>query len=211
MPTRTNGVTAQSLAALDPLLRVTQDITAVEEVRRRAAADIALFFLPHYLGRRTKKRKKFPADEFGFAVDPKRARELRDLDLELGCLVVGVSRGGKQIPRLLRKKSAPCRLAEQRSSGSCKALHPRNTSGKTLEQDGALSGTRLLDRDKEALRHLARRRANKNVLTAEEDAEEAHLTARVAAFLNGPEEVARKHLGQLEEKDRAFGNGWGRP
>lgn len=212
LPTRTNGVTAQSLAALDPLLRVTQDITAVEEVRRRAAADIALFFLPHYLGRRTKKRKKFPADEFGFAVDPKHARELRDLDLELGCLVVGVSRGRKSSPAAFAKKVSTLQARRAEIERELQSPPPEKYFGeKHVEQDGALSRDSLLDRDKEALRHFARRRANKNVLTAEEDAEEAHLTARVAAFLNGPEEVARKHLGQLEEKDRAFGNGWGRP
>ncbi|MGO9684193.1 MAG: hypothetical protein ACLPTZ_16710 [Beijerinckiaceae bacterium] len=208
----TNGITAQSLAALDPLLRITQDITAAEAVRRRAAADIALLFLPHYLGRRTKKRKKFLADEFGFAVDPKHARELRDLDLELECLVIGVSRGRKASPAAFAKKVSTLQARQAEIERELQSPPPEKYyREKYVEQDGTLFRVSLPDQDQATLRRFARRRANKSVLSAEEDTREAHLTARVAAFLNGPEEVARKHLRQLQEKDRAFRTSSGRP
>jgi hypothetical protein len=221
--TRTNGVTAQSLAALDPLLCVAQDITAAEVVRRQAAADIALFFLPHYLGRRTKKRKKFPADEFGFAVDPQRARELRDLYLELGCLAIGVSRGRKAGPDAFAKKVSTLQARRAEIERELQSAPPERYSREKYveqqkygEQDGSLPRVSLLkvsafDQDRKTLRYFAQCRANKTVLSAEQDAKEVHLTARVAAFLNGPEEVARHRLRQLEEKDRAFRNGLGRP
>jgi hypothetical protein len=211
-PTRPNGISAQSLAALDPLLRVAQDVTAAEAARRQAAADIAIFFLPHYLGRRTKKRKKFPADEFGFAVDPNRARELRDLNLELKWLAVGVSRGRKASPEAFAKKVSALQARRAEIERELQSPPPETYfREKYVEQEDSTFRVSSVDRDKASLRHFGQCRANKSVLSDEDDATEAHLTARVAAFLNGPEEVARKRLRQLEDKHRVFRSGAGQP
>jgi hypothetical protein len=54
--------------------------------RREAASQIAEFFLPKHTGGKKPRRGKFPPDEFGFAVDPEVARELRDSKMKLSCL-----------------------------------------------------------------------------------------------------------------------------
>jgi hypothetical protein len=76
---------ATTFARLDLLLSIVRDQAASEAGRRRAASDIAEFFLPKAHGR---KRTKFPPDEFGFSVDPQLAKEFRDIRWKVACLVL---------------------------------------------------------------------------------------------------------------------------
>jgi hypothetical protein len=210
-PSHTSGasvptVTAQSLAALDPLLRIAQDITAAQPIRRKAAVDIALFLLPRYLGRRTKKWKRFPKDEFGFEVDPKLAKEFRDLHWELKSLRRGGSPGRKASAEAFAKKARTLRARIGEIERGLMSPPPE-TYFREKGRD-SFDETRIrpsaLDQDLATLKHFDARRTQKIVFSAEEDAIEAHVTARGAAFVNGPEQVARKRLQALEQKDGAF-------
>ena len=58
--------TATTFARLDLLLSIVRDEAVTEAGRRKAASELAEFFLPKSPGW---KRIKFPADEFGFSVD----------------------------------------------------------------------------------------------------------------------------------------------
>ncbi len=64
---------------LDVWLSIAQDAAAAPAARRKAAAQVAECLLPKYFGRKKSLRGKFPADEYGFVIDPRLARELRDL------------------------------------------------------------------------------------------------------------------------------------
>ena len=75
--------TATTFARLDLLLSIVRSEAVTEAGRRKAASELAEFFLPKSLGR---KRIKFPADEFGFSVDPQLAKEFRDIRWEIACL-----------------------------------------------------------------------------------------------------------------------------
>jgi hypothetical protein len=75
---------AKTLGGCENLIGVARELTAPRKVRRKAASEIAVIFLPKYPGRkRTARRTKFPADEYGFVIDPKIARELRDAKFRL--------------------------------------------------------------------------------------------------------------------------------
>ena len=63
--------TATTFARLDLLLSIVRSEAVTEAGRRKAASELAEFFLPKRLAR---KRIKFPADEFGFSVDAQLAR-----------------------------------------------------------------------------------------------------------------------------------------
>ena len=75
--------TATTFARLDLLLSIVRSEAVKEAGRRKAASELAEFFLPKSLGR---KRIKFPADEFGFSLDPQLAKEFRDIRWEIACL-----------------------------------------------------------------------------------------------------------------------------
>jgi hypothetical protein len=202
-PTWSHGVTTQALAALDPLLRLVQDICADQEVRRKAAADIALYFLPHYLGRRTKKRKRFPEDEFGFEVAPDLARELRDLKLELRSIDPNRGRGRKASPDAFAKKVSAMQARIAEIEGGLDNPRPDKywREGDYIE-DGRTLKMSHLENDQIALGYFAKRRKRKIPLSPDDDAREAHLTARVAGFLNAPEELARPRREELKQKDK---------
>ena len=85
---------ATTFARLDLLLNIVRDEAATEIGHRRAASEIAEFVLPKTHGR---KRIKFPADEFGFSVDPQLAKEFRDIRWEIACM--GRLRVGKKALR----------------------------------------------------------------------------------------------------------------
>jgi hypothetical protein len=91
-----------TFARMDLLLSIVRDQAASEAGHRRAASDIAEFFLPKAHGR---KRTKFPADEFGFSVDPQLAKEFRDIRWEMACLVLEKDR---LPPATFAKKVSQC-------------------------------------------------------------------------------------------------------
>ena len=72
--------------ALELLLSITQDATALPAERRMAASEVAEYFLPKNPRGKKPRRGKFVPDEYGFVVDPDLARELRDNRLRLACL-----------------------------------------------------------------------------------------------------------------------------
>ena len=49
--------------------------------RRRAASELAQYFLPKKPSQKKSRRGNFAPDQYGFVVDPNEARELRDTKL----------------------------------------------------------------------------------------------------------------------------------
>ena len=198
--TSTNGVAAgartPAVAAtmLDVFWSIAQDATVTPAERRKAASQAALHLLPKYFGRKKSRRGKFPADEYGFAIDPKLARELRDLKLQLSCL--------PQLKKLTaytiaqRATKLQIRIGEIQQSLQCPC-----PSGYGLKQ---------IQGDQERVKILNQRRAAKIIFPREEDAEEAHRMARLDSFLESPEIAARTRLTDLRQKKRTADLG-GRP
>jgi len=182
-----------TFARLDLLMSIVRDQVATEAGRRRAASEIAEFFLPKTRGR---KRIKFPADEFGFSVDPELAKEFRDIRWNIACLAL---KRNKLPPDAFSKKVSKlqARLAAIRQ-----VLKPPDPSKYTK---------RALRLDEERLEILRERRATNAVFSPEEDMEEAHRMVRLASFLAGPERVARSQLEKLHQKHMAFKRGAGPP
>ena len=63
--------------------------------------------------------------------------------------------------------------------------------------------------DKDRVIYFLRQREAKNTLTEKEEAEEAHRSARVDSFDQGPESAARQRLSILRDKARIFKNASG--
>ena len=82
---RDGAIAAKAGLATDLLLAVAQDTAANPADRRKAASQVAEFFLPKNAGGKKLRRGKFPPDEYGFVVDPKLATELRDSRTRTAC------------------------------------------------------------------------------------------------------------------------------
>ena len=80
------AIAAKAGLATDLLFAIARDTTAKAAFRRKAASQIAEFFLPKDTRGKKPRRGKFPPDEYGFVVDPELAREVRDSQLKLSCL-----------------------------------------------------------------------------------------------------------------------------
>ncbi len=78
--------TAVNFAVLPVLFSIAQDSATIAAERRRAASELAQYFLPKNPTKKKSRRGNFPPDEYGFVVDPGLARQLRDTKLELACL-----------------------------------------------------------------------------------------------------------------------------
>jgi hypothetical protein len=178
-------------APLDLLISIVRDEATTEAGRRRAASEIAEFFLPRIHG---PKRIRFPADEFGFSVDPQLAKEFRDIRWNIACSAI---KGKKLPPDTFAMKVAKlqARLKEIRQ-----VLQPPDPSKYTKQ------ATKL---DEERLEILSRQRATNAIFSPEEDMEEAHRMARLASFHAGPEAVARSRLDELHQKHMACKRGGG--
>jgi uncharacterized protein (UPF0147 family) len=203
--TATKSVASVGLAPLpmlDLLLRIVQDATATPTERRKAAAEAARFLLPKNPEPKKLRRGKFPADEYGFSVDPNLARELRDAKLQLGCLRLS---SRKLTPYAMAKKASKlqARIKEIQESLQCPCPSKYSL---TYTVDGAEVPGEIV-RDKERLTILMKRHAEKKTFTAAEDLEEAIRMARYDSFLVGPEMAAGKRLTKLREKKRAADNG----
>jgi hypothetical protein len=64
------AIAAKPGVATDMLFAIAQDTAASAADRRKAASQIAEFFLPKHAGGKKPRRGKFPPDEYGFVVDP---------------------------------------------------------------------------------------------------------------------------------------------
>jgi hypothetical protein len=181
--------------ALELLLSIAQDATALPAERRKAATEVAEYFLPRNSGGRKSRRGKIPPDECGFAVDQALARDLRDNKLWLACLP-------------LAKKLTPYAVAQRATE-----LQTRIRAIQESLQCPCPSkyGLNEVKRDSERLDSFGRRRVSRKILTFEEDMEDAHRTARYDSFWKGPEIAARQRLADLREKKRGADQGYGEP
>lgn len=184
---------ATTFARLDLLLSIVRDEAATEAGRRRAASEIAEFFLPKTHGR---KRIKFSADEFGFSVDPQLAKEFRDIRWEIACLAY---KRNKLPPDAFAKKVSKLYA---RLNAIRQVLQPPDPSKYTKQ---------ALKLDEERLETLRKKRATNAIFSPEEDVEEARRMVRIESFLAGPEKIARARLENLRQKKRAFDKGYGVP
>jgi hypothetical protein len=119
-------------------------------------------------------------DEYGFVIDPVAAREIRDHYVEMDRLICAGNFLGTEAQNKLEDQ-----IAEKK-----KALAVECPTGYT-----ALEARE----DRKRIENLHRKRAWQRPfkLTAEEDAEEAHLFARLAAYEATPEAQARKRISNL--------------
>jgi hypothetical protein len=187
---------ATNLLMLPVLLSIVQEEATQPAERRKAAAELALYFLPKKPAQKKSKCGNFIADQYGFVVDPDVARELRDTKLELA----GLSKR-KLTPHALAKKATKfqARIKELQDSLQCPCPSTYSLHDK---YNGADVDGQIL-RDCDRLKNLGQRRAAKQVLTPEEDLEEAICTARHDSYVKGPEAVAKQRLAKLREKNHA--------
>lgn len=180
------GTPAVIVVTLDVLLSIAQDAAAAPAGRRKAASQVAEYLLPKYFGRKKSRRDKFPADECGFVIDPRLARELRDLKLQLSCLPPSKRRTPYVLAQAVTKIQARISEIRQSLQSPCPSRY----------------GLKEIGRDQERIKILNLRRAAKTIFPPEEDAEEAHRMARLDSFIEGPELAARKRLTDLRQKQR---------
>ena len=120
-------------------------------------------------------------DQYGFAVDPALARRLRDLVRPPQLASAGAHNGhGEAIA-----KERDAKLAEEKKTLRCAPTY----------------GGADAKRDRQRLDELAHIRKAR-VLTAEEDAEEIHLTARALSYENSTEYAEREALRRERDRDR---------
>ena len=184
---------ATTFARLDLLLSIVRDQAASEAGRRRAASDIAEFFLPKAHGR---KRTKFPPDEFGFSVDPQLAKEFRDIRWKIACLLLEKD---KLSPEAFAKRVGKCFA---RLNAIRLVLQP---------PDPSKYSKKAFELDKERVRSLGERRASKDILGPEADMEEARRIVRLESCRAWPEKADRARLEELRQKKLAFDKGFGVP
>jgi hypothetical protein len=185
---KSNKDVATTFARLDLLLNIVRE---TEAGRRKAASEVAEFFLPKTHGR---KRIKFPTDEFGFSVDPQLAKEFRDIRWEIACLA---HKRNKLPQDAFAKKVSKlyARLEEIRQ-----VLQP---------PDPSKYSKKAFEFDEERLKALRERRASNAIFGPEEDMEEARRMVRLESCLAWPEKANRARLEELHQKKRAFDKGFG--
>jgi hypothetical protein len=122
-------------------------------------------------------------DEYGFVIDPAAARALRDDDVEEYRLICTGKFLGTEAARKFRD-----RIAEKKKALANGVECPRGYTALDARED------------EKRVESLQRKRVSQrpHKLTAEEDAEEAHLIARVAVYHHtSPEAQARKRIYEL--------------
>ena len=180
------------LATLDGLFSIAQDTTVPTDQRRKAASAAAQHFLPKEPGIK-RWWVNAPADEYGFAITPQIAAEYRDSKFELRRWTNSGS-NSPAISRKAEKLRARMQAILHRLQCPCPSLY-----GMTERQ-----------RDKDRVIYFLQQREAKNPLTEKEEAEEAHRSARVDSFDQGPESAARQRLDILRDKARISKNAFGR-
>ena len=176
----------KAFPALELLLSIAQDTTALAAERRKAASEVAAYFLLKYAGGKKSRRRKFPPDDCGFVVDPNLAMELRDCKLRLASL-----RFAKKVTPLtvaLRARKIQARIMAIQESLQCPCP--------------SKYGHAMIERDRVVLESFRLKRRAQEILTIEEDLEEARRMARYDSFWLGPEIAARRRLAPLRGKRR---------
>lgn len=157
--------------------------------RRKAALEAAQHFLPKITSDGA-ERSRAVADEVGFVISPKMTREYRDSRLQL-----------RQLPRSRGYNAAA--IAQKRRKLQARM---ENILWRLLAPCPSRYGKVENSADRQRLIHFAGRRDAGMAFTEEEDAEEAHVRARVDCLEAGPERTARRHLLELKERARPCKN-----
>jgi hypothetical protein len=186
---------ARTFALLDFPLSIAQDATATPAERRKAASEVAEYFLPKKTGGTKSPHKKFPPDEYGFVVDPDLARELRDNKWRLASLPLAQNITPYAVAQTASKLQMRIRAIQQTLQCPCPSKY----------------GLEEIERDRQRLNSFGLRRKSRDILTFKEDKEEAHRIARYDSFWEGPEIAARQRLADLREKKRGADKGYMRP
>jgi hypothetical protein len=197
------AVETMSPAARDALLGVVSDASASAKARRKAAMNLATYFLPK---KPVNKRWRFTADECGFAINAEIAREYRAIDFELRDLKRQPSRDFPEIAQRIRKLQARFDAIRQRlQCPPPKDDGDEDTIRQRLQGPPPIGyGDKELLEDWTRLETFARKRKAGIALSTEEDAEEAHRNARFDCYAEGPEQTARRRRQQLEAADKYF-------
>ena len=172
-----------SLQALDSLIGVVQDVTAVPKARRKAALKIAEFLLPKAI-----KKPKLLPDEYGFKVSPKLASHYRDIQIELSTLK---KEPASKIPAVAEKINK----LKARSDAILRQLQvpcPTKYSDEHAFEDYL----RVID--------FMRLRENKIELSEKQASEEAHLRVRLDVFWASPEMIWRERRKVLQRAEAWF-------
>jgi hypothetical protein len=167
------------------LFAIVQDAGAAAKGRRKAAAKLAAHLAPM---KPANKRWRFEADECGFAINAEIAKEYRELDFELQELRGRPDRALPTIAKIIRKLEA--KHAEIVARLECPA-------------PGVYSLAQIWN-DRLRLAAYARKREDGIVLSAAEDADEAHRKTRLDCYVDGPEQSARRYRMELERAERNF-------
>jgi hypothetical protein len=117
---------ATTFATLDLLLSIAKDAAATPAERRKAAAQLAEYFLPKNPRGRNRRRGRFPKDEYGFGVDPVLALELRDSKLRLDCLSLSNKLTPYNVAQRARKNQARIRAIQQSLECPCPSKYGVN-------------------------------------------------------------------------------------
>ena len=170
---------------LPVLFGILQDQDAGDHERRRCASTIAQYFLPIQSNAKRLRRNAPAPDECGFVVDPDLARELRDLKLELACLpLASKKRSPYLVAQMSMKLQGRMRAIQEALECPCPSKyrltrHVSNGHGGDVVLDGEIA------EDASRIESFRIRRAEKQILTLEEDLEEAIRTARYDSYLLG--------------------------
>jgi hypothetical protein len=181
---------------VDSFLGIVQDVAAAPEARRTAALKIAQTLLP-----KIAKKTKVHPDEYGFRINPNLARLYRDTVGEARSIARKQSRRIPANAEKLKKLQALADALLRRVELPCPTIYG--------EKQKAKDCARLIQ--------LLELRGEKEGLSKEEDAEEAHLRVRVEAFYAGPQRAPRERCQALEDaedrfkKSRLFGGAYAPP
>ncbi len=184
----------QAAVELDLLFRLACNVSLAEEERRKAAARMARVFLPA-TPTGDPSWSRAVADEYGFVISPKIAREYRDTKLLLQKLENHESIGPGSARQADKTRA---RLAAIRRS-----LEPPPHAKYGMYRCHRFDQPAGLDQfqqDQRRLLELEDKRQSKIGLTGEEVGEEAHRIARIDTLIYGPEGEARRRLAKLEEQ-----------
>jgi hypothetical protein len=174
-----------SPSALDALSGIVTDANAPSGGRWKAALKLAEYFLPK---KAVDKRWRFVEDECGFAINAEIARDHRTIHFELAVLEKDPRRDFSEFAQRIAKLQARRDAISQRVKCPCPTRYGRKQSYQDF--------LRLVK--------LNEKRNAGGVLTAEEDAEEAHRKARFDCYSEGPEQTARRARLHLEAADFLF-------
>jgi hypothetical protein len=177
----TTKQTNQELMPLDFLQSVIRDAKTAAALQIKVAQAIIPYIRPKRSVR--PKRPAVIADRHGFTVDREVARKLRNKVVRLVPLKRRRNPADKELIARLSREFIQMTAALQRPCPSRYSM-----------QD--------VERDKEQVSRLFRKRRSRRGINAIEDASLAHINARYIAIVSGPEMQSRDRLAELKEKER---------